>query len=155
MYPAIRASLAAAVALAAGAALMGRCGAAEPAQAPAGRKLNPDLVNLPPNTWVKITPDRNPAGRSFSGVCWGNGMLFYFGGYHNSYPCNDVELYDVAANRWVQATEPEDWRDCAKWPHLTAEQVRRVKEAARGTNSPGILSPKGRPLTWPTTRRAG
>jgi len=28
-------------------------------------RLNPDLVNLAPNTWVKIKPDRNPEGRSF------------------------------------------------------------------------------------------
>jgi hypothetical protein len=114
------------------------------------KKLNPDLLNLPANTWVKIAPNRNPEGRSFSGICWGNGVIYYFGGYHGSYTCNDVELYDVAANTWTQATEPEDWRDCDKWTYLTPEQTKLVKDNARGTNYPGILSPKGRPLTCHT-----
>jgi len=114
------------------------------------RKLNPALLDLPPNTWVKIKPNRNPEGRSYSGICWGDGLIFYFGGYHFSYTCNDVELYDVGANTWTQATDPEDWRDCDKWTHLTGEQIRLVKENGRGTNYPGILSPKGLPLTCHT-----
>jgi hypothetical protein len=128
-------------------------GAAAPAATPtlaAAKRLNPDLLQFSPNTWVPIKPDRNPEGRSYSGICWGQGWIYYFGGYHGSYTCNDVELYDVATNRWTQATEPEDWRDCDTWAYLTPEQKKLVKDNARGTNYPGILSPKGRPLTCHT-----
>ena len=121
--------------------------AGEPAPAP--KKLNPDLVALPPNTWVKIKPNRNPEGRSFSGVCWGNGLIYYFGGGHHSYVGNDVELYDVAANTWTQATECEDWREHAKWTYLTEQQQKDINAIGGGSNAPlGILSPKGRPLTY-------
>jgi hypothetical protein len=36
----------------------------EPATQPGAtaRRLNSDLVNLPPNTWVRLTPNRNPEG---------------------------------------------------------------------------------------------
>ncbi len=118
---------------------------------PAERKLNAELVNLPANTWVKIRPDRNPQGRSFSGVCWGNGLIYYFGGGHHSYTCNDVELYDVAANTWTQATEPEDWRDYPKWTHLSEQDKQRVRPIGGGSGpAPFVLSPLGRPLVYHT-----
>jgi hypothetical protein len=132
----------------------GFAAAAELAQpsptAPVAKKLNPDLVNLPPNTWVHIKPDRNPEGRAYAGVCWGNGLISYFGGHHRSYACNDVELYDVAANKWIQATEPEDWRDYPKWTHLTPEQAKFMPNFDNQPGNPYILSPKGRPLTYHT-----
>ena len=126
-----------------GGAVAVRLAAAEPAP----KKLNPDLINLPANTWVKLKPDRNPVARAFGGVCCGAGYLFYWGGGHADYPCNDVELYDVANNKWIQATEPEDFRDAPKWPHLTPEQVKLAMVIQGGcpTVAP-ILSPKGRPL---------
>jgi len=109
-------------------------------------RLDPELLKLPANTWVQRKPDREPAGRSYSGVCYGNGLICYFGGGHASYPGNDVELYDVAANTWTQATEPESWRDAGRWDHLTAEQKKTVKGIGGGWGV-NVLSPKGRPLT--------
>jgi len=123
--------------------------AAEPekkaANSPA-KKLNPELLKLPANTWVHIQPARNPVGRSYSGICYGDGTIYYFGGGHHSYPGNDVELYDVAGNTWTQATEPESWRDANKWTHISAEEKKIVKGIGGGWGVP-ILSPKGRPLT--------
>jgi hypothetical protein len=117
--------------------------AGEPGSA---RKLNPDLLKLPANTWVHIRPARNPVARSYSGICHGEGLIYYFGGGHGSYPCNDVELYDVATNTWTQATEPEDWRQADSWTHLTPEERKHVRNIGGGSGV-ALLSPKGRPLT--------
>lgn len=75
------------------------------------------------NTWVQLSPtpasrwvpssfwdcttkgtSANPQGRAFSGSVIGNGQIFYFGGSHHSYPSNDVDLYDIATNRWIPDT---------------------------------------------------
>ena len=95
--------------------------------------LNPTLVNLANNTWVKLTPNTrnttglsagyiydpatnlpartvissNPIGRSFSGLAGGGGYVYNFGGGHASYPGNDVDLYDIANNIWNQQYQPE------------------------------------------------
>jgi len=37
--------------------------ATPPATQPVAKKLNPELLNLPENTWVHLRPARNPAGR--------------------------------------------------------------------------------------------
>jgi hypothetical protein len=110
------------------------------------KRLNPTLLNLPPNTWVKLKPDREPEGRSYTGVSYGAGRILYFGGGHGSYRANDVEVYDPAANTWTQLTEPEDWRDAPKWTHLTEAEKEKVKGIGGGWGVP-YLSPKGRPLT--------
>jgi len=115
-----------------------------------GKRPNPDLLHLPANTWVKVKPNRDPEGRSFSGICWGNGLIYYFGGGHGSYVGNDVELYDVAANTWTQATECEDWRDYTKWTHASREQLATVANIGGGSNPQGVLSPRGGPLTHHT-----
>ena len=107
---------------------------------------SPELARLRANTWVHVRPSRNPAGRSYSGICYGGGLIFYFGGGHHSYPGNDVELYDVAGNTWTQATEPESWRDAHKWTHITDADKEVVKGIGGGWGVP-VLSPKGRPLT--------
>ncbi|MBM4041824.1 MAG: hypothetical protein FJ290_25280 [Planctomycetes bacterium] len=106
----------------------------------------PHLKDLPANTWVRIKPDRNPIARSYSGICYGAGLIYYFGGGHGSHPGNDVELYDVAANTWTQATEPEDWRQADSWTHLTPEERKHVRNIGGGSGV-ALLSPKGRPLT--------
>jgi len=84
------------------------------ASAPAGRKLNPRIVALGDNTWLKMSPAREPEGRNYSGCCWGDwgkgGRIFYFGGAHFSYPYDDVELYDIAANTWTRS-----WKDRKNW----------------------------------------
>jgi len=47
----------------------------------------------------------------YSGCCIGDGKLWFFGGGHGAYKYNDVELYDVAANRWDRMTEREAWTE--------------------------------------------
>lgn len=88
--------------------------------------LNETLVNLPENTWYRISPNpsqryipRNytasdtlevqpePVSRSYSGIAYGDGKVFYYGGGHSSYPGNDVEVYDIASNVWTQQYKPE------------------------------------------------
>src|SRR5262245_16046797 len=105
------------------------------------------LADLPANTWVHVKTKRNPVGRSYSGVCYGGGYLFYFGGGHGSHPGNDVELYHVATNTWTQATECESWTDADKWTHLPEEQRKALKNTIGGGSGGTWLSPKGRPLT--------
>jgi len=128
-----------------------RADGAEPATKPARKKaLNPTLVNLPVNTWVHLRTKRNPVGRSYSGVCYGAGTIFYFGGGHGSHPGNDVELYDVATNTWIQATEVESWKDIDTWAHVPDELKKATKRSIGGGSSSAVLSPKGRPLTLHT-----
>jgi len=81
---------------------------------------------LPDNTWVKMTLPTttkyvchnfvdctlqktisSPIGREFSGVAYGDGLIYYFGGGHGGHPGNDVEIYSVATNTWSQLTVPE------------------------------------------------
>lgn len=114
-------------------------------------KLNPELLKMPANTWVHLKSERSPVGRSYSGIggAIGRGYVFYFGGGHGSHPGNDVELYHIASNRWVQATEMEDWHDADKWTHLTPEERKKAKGIGGGWGVP-YVSPKGRPLTQHT-----
>ena len=80
---------------------------------------------LPPNTWVRLStiPTQrfipkgfidctqmkvlsHPVGRRASSIAYGGG-IFYFGGGGQSYPGNDVELFDIALNTWTQQYPPE------------------------------------------------
>jgi hypothetical protein len=84
--------------------------------------------DLPANTWMYTDPapslryipipqspdaeqerveSKEPSFREFSGVVYGEGQLFYFGGGHSGYPGNDVEIYDIANNLWTQMYKPE------------------------------------------------
>jgi hypothetical protein len=83
-------------------------------------------------------------------VRYGGGWLFYFGGGHGSHPGNDVELYDVGANTWTQATEMEDWREYKNWTHAPKEQLASAANIGGGSNAMGVTSPKGRPLVLHT-----
>ncbi len=88
--------------------------------------VNPVLIDLAENSWVQLIPNPsqryiprnytpsdvlepqpNPVGRSYSGIAVGDGRVYYFGGGHASYPGNDVELYDIANNVWIQQYQPE------------------------------------------------
>jgi hypothetical protein len=131
-------------------ALVASVTAATPAADATRAIMDPDPVALPENTWVKIKSDRDPVGRSYSGLCCGGGWLFYFGGGHGSHAANDVELYEIASNRWIQATDPEDWRQADRWSHLTPEDAKRVKDTIGGGSTTTSLSPKGRPLVHHT-----
>lgn len=83
-------------------------------------------IVLADNTWKALTPGASqryiprqatpsnvledvpePTGRSYSGLFTFPGKMLYFGGAHGSYPGNDVELYDIAANVWTQQYKPE------------------------------------------------
>ncbi len=95
--------------------------------------LNPEIRDLGDNRWVKLTlaprtmrrcvaaqleatdssqvsPQSRVQNGIQVGVAQGRSMLFYFGGAHITHSCNDVELFDVEAGRWIQATFPEPTR---------------------------------------------
>jgi hypothetical protein len=91
----------------------------------------PGLTGIPANGWLAITPAAStryipvgdiatqitvpsppsnqptPSARSYSGITYGGGKLYYVGGGHFSYPGNDVEQYDPATNTWTQSWMPE------------------------------------------------
>ena len=95
------------------------CAAAAEEAAPA-KKLNPKIAALPDNTWLKMTPPREPNGRNYSGACIGEsklGGVWYWGGGHFSYDCNDVDFYDLAANKWTRSYKPErnPWGAKNRW----------------------------------------
>ncbi len=79
----------------------------------------PILVDAATNTWEQppLTVTRrwvpasftdcttsqlstNPQGRNFSGSVYGNGKVYYWGGAHNTYPGNDMDVYEISNNRW-------------------------------------------------------
>jgi len=106
----------------------------KPREAPkAEKKLNPQVLALADNTWLKMGPPKEPDGRNYSSPIWGDGKIFYFGGAHFSYNGNDVAIYDLAANAWTRSYEPE----------------MRPEQKFDGKTTVGdVLSPKtGRP--WP------
>jgi hypothetical protein len=123
--------------------------------APVGAQ-SPAIAPLDNNEWVELTPQdsqryypqgyscpgnlvtsANPVGRAFSGMSYGEGRLFLFGGGHGSHPGNDVEIYDITANKWFQQYTPECCNDV---PNGDACQ------AINGGSGSPILSPEGRPL---------
>jgi hypothetical protein len=86
---------------------------------------------LPPNTWVRLdtvpTPRfiprdftdctrvgmlSHPVGRRASSVVYGDAGIFYFGGGGQSNPANDVELFDIGSNTWIQQYQPECLPSC-------------------------------------------
>jgi len=97
-----------------GVALICACAAATPRSPvttqPATRELNPRVLAMGDNTWLKMNPPREPDGRNYSGCCWGDwgqgGKIFYFGGAHFSYQYDDVDIYDMATNTWTRSWKP-------------------------------------------------
>jgi hypothetical protein len=57
---------------------------------------------------TRVVTMSNPPGRSYSGSASGNGRIYYWGGGHNSYPGNDIVIYDIAQNRWIPDPVPPD-----------------------------------------------
>ena len=49
---------------------------------------------------------RGQTGMTF-GIVKGRPSLIYFGGAHQTHPCNDVEIFDVATGVWTQQYVPE------------------------------------------------
>ncbi len=95
------------------------CAAAAEEAAPA-KTLNPKIVALPDNTWLRMKPPREPDGRNYSGCCIGEsklGPVWYWGGGHFSYDCNDVDFYDLVTNKWTRSYTPErnPWGAKNRW----------------------------------------
>lgn len=138
---------------------------------------------LPPNTWVKITPmpgggagpggarywgknddctrttnTTTPVGRSYGGVAYGDGKIFYFGGGHGSHPGNDMEIYTITDRTWRQQYQPECFPSCCAYvgcwgPTPTGtpspcptEVAPECTNPCQGGNST-VVSPLGRPYT--------
>jgi hypothetical protein len=105
----------------------------------------------PVTDWTRtnLEPSRNPVGRSYSGIHYGDGKLMYLGGGHGSYPGNDVELYDATTNVWTQQYAPE-----------ICDRARPECGAIYGGSAVPFLSPTGRPhvlhtyqqIAWDSTR---
>ena len=92
-----------------------------------------------PNFVVGATPiaDPNPRSRTWSGLVAGGNRVFYFGGGHNSYPGNDVEVFDPVSFRWDQSYKPE------VCPYAVISPCSVIY------NGPGtsVTTPLGRPYT--------
>jgi hypothetical protein len=58
-------------------------------------------------TCDSIVASTTPSSREYSGITYGANKLFYFGGGHEGYPGNDIEVYDIATNTWTQSWKPE------------------------------------------------
>ncbi|MEK7187296.1 MAG: Ig-like domain-containing protein [Patescibacteria group bacterium] len=134
---------------------------------------------ITPNTWVKLntgsavmryygasfnqcTPTQqislsHPVGRAFSGVAYGNGYLFNFGGGHGSHPGNDVELFDVRTNRWTQQYAPECLPACCGGNGVPNTCVAGSLEAGAcnvlNGADPITASPTGKPWTTHTFQK--
>ena len=63
------------------------------------------IATMPDNTWVRLNPAHEPAGRNRCSLCLGGGNIFYFGGDRASHDGNDVELYGLAGNDWSRSWE--------------------------------------------------
>jgi len=112
-------------------------GAREAPSVEGEQPLNPALVAMSENTWLKLEPQGMAFARMYSGCCAGGRYLWYFGGAHRGYKGNDVQLFDPRACRWIQATEPE-------WPEVGSDDWRKMTSGGGTTTR---LSPTGRPYT--------
>lgn len=113
---------------------------------------------LPANTWVQLStvPTQrfipkhftdctqvgvrsNPVGRRGSSIVYG-GDIFYFGGGGQSHPGNDIELFGIASNTWIQKYQPECLPACCTTDRSCSEACNI--EAGVGTTE---VTPLGRP----------
>ncbi len=81
-----------------------------------------------------------PVSRGYSGVAYGDGIVFNFGGGHESHPGNDVDLYFIAANQWVEQYPPE----------CPANGSWEARDIAGAGSAVPTLTPLGRPYTQHT-----
>jgi hypothetical protein len=95
--------------------------------------------------------DEEPDYRAFSTMEAGeDGYIYYFGGGHNNYGGNDVDVYNVAENTWSQVTEEENWKtDCNDpgWEEWTCAEL---QEMFGSSSSPIGPTPRGRAWTLHT-----
>lgn len=152
-------------------------GLAEP-NLPADRwvELHPagcgDPICTQGTTLARVSANRPPEKRQYSGAVGGPGYVFYWGGGHHSWGGNDIDAYDVEGNRWVQFTENENVADAdfmhgrdascpgvdsgfaeagggredARWEYLTCEEKRNLADAQDGGWPIGYWTPLGRPM---------
>ncbi len=91
-----------------------------------GAGLNPRVVAMNDNTWLKMSAENNPRSRMYSSPWFADGKLYYFGGGHFSYTYNDVEVYDLAGNAWKKITKPErpaEGKGHSDWGRIASEQA--------------------------------
>ncbi|HQL73870.1 MAG: Kelch motif protein [Planctomycetes bacterium ADurb.Bin126] len=77
---------------------------APPADAAAHKRF---LADLPVNRFVDAAPPGELVSKTWStAVATGDGRIVYHGGGHSGYSGNDWAHYDIAANRWMLASDP-------------------------------------------------
>jgi chitodextrinase len=103
---------------------------------------NPNLINMPDNTWMKVPFTTDPAGSSmnagilgYSGMAYDsvNHQLLIFGGGHNDYGGNEVWAFDIDSQVLKRMYNPDP------------ESAHTLDNY--DTNEPGKLQSSGRPLS--------
>ncbi|MGH7397282.1 MAG: hypothetical protein ACRELW_07080, partial [Candidatus Rokuibacteriota bacterium] len=128
------------------------------------------LEGMPGNSWVRLEPkprvayqpavsaknsgapdlrDRpitvaDPIARSYSGLVYGNGVVFNFGGGHATHPGNDVDLYRADANEWAVQYPPES-------PVNGSDEAQTIAGAGSSVTA---ITALGRPYTEHTYQQA-
>ncbi|HXH81290.1 MAG TPA: hypothetical protein VNN07_00005, partial [Candidatus Tectomicrobia bacterium] len=93
---------------------------------------------------TRQVPHNGPVVRTFTGLAYGGGRLFYWGGAHGSHPGNDIDLYIVAENRWEHQAPPQ----CPKWPEYNWLGTGTfTNDLAPARDLPDFKSPDGEPFT--------
>lgn len=85
-----------------------------------------------------------PVNRSYSGIVYGGGVLFNWGGAHGTHPGNDIDLYHIAENRWEHQAPPQ----CPPWPEVNwLGTGTYTNDIAPARDLPNFKSPDGEPYT--------
>jgi hypothetical protein len=128
------------------------------------------LSALPDNSWLSLNPkprtvsqaaansqnanapdlrrrtivSGEPVTRSYSGLAYGDGRVFNFGGGHSTHPGNNVDLYVVGANQWTDQYPPE----------VPANGSPEARTIAGAGSAVANLTPLGRPYTQHTYQQS-
>jgi hypothetical protein len=89
-------------------------------------QMNPDLVNLPDNTWRKLNPSANPSISDYppfghpkaeSQLTFDekNGLVIWFGGCSAGYS-NNTWVFSVTDNTWTRHNGDENWGGSSSLP---------------------------------------
>ncbi|MGM0486614.1 MAG: hypothetical protein ACQESR_07615 [Planctomycetota bacterium] len=76
------------------------------------------LQTLTANTWVDSDAENKPPRKGYTSAACDpvRGDVYFFGGGHGDYQINDVQVYQVGANRWVYAAgDNNDWVPPTGW----------------------------------------
>lgn len=79
------------------------------APAPDRKSTEAQIKNLPLNQWVDANPPGAATSKTWSDCTMDTdkGVILYYGGGHSAYSGSDVAHYDIGANRWSLAYDPE------------------------------------------------